>query len=369
MQRLSRRQTLALAFVGMLSPLLRLIPRRVADFAGSAAWVSPVFAFFILLALGAVLVRVLSAVPDHGLAQAGLRLLGPGAGKCFLMVWVLWFCFHAGFLLRSGADRFISTVFPDSGPWIFVVSMALLILIAGLGTVKTLARASELFRPVLLVVLLAVILLALAQVRPEFLLPVTTADLLPSIEGGVVVSNVGCFLLIIMAFLREDEESQTPLLRSYSRFLLVMCVTAAAVCLTTMGIFGKTLTIRLSHPFFVMVRDLTLFSVAQRFDALVIGLWVLPDFVLVTLEILLASDLLMLIFGGEKVPQRVLYWKDGNKFVWLCVVSAVIVAMVIAPDVESLMNWADFIVPAINLTLCFATPVLLFLVGKARKKI
>lgn len=118
-----------------------------------------------------------------------------------------------------------------------------------------------------------------------------------------------------------------------------------------------------------MVRDLTLFSVAQRFEALVVGLWVLPDFVLVTLEILLASDFLMIIFGGEKIPHRILYWKDGNKFVWLSVVAAVVVSMVIAPDIESLMNWADFIIPSINLTLCFATPVLLFLVGKARKKI
>lgn len=369
MQRLSRRQTLALAFVGTLSPLLRLIPRRVVDFAGSAAWVSPAFAFFFLLALGAVLVRVLSAAPHRGLAQAALQLLGPAAGKGFLMVWVLWFCFHAGFLLRSGADRFISTIFPDSGSWIFVASMALLVLIAGLGTVKTLSRASELFRPVLLVVLLVVIFLAFAQVHPEFLLPVTTADLLPSIEGGIVVSNVGCFFLIIMAFLQEDEESQTPLLRSFFRFFLEMCLTAAAVCMTTIGIFGENLTVRLSHPFFVMVRDLTLFSVAQRFEALVVGLWVLPDFVLVTLEILLASDLLMLIFGGEKQPNRLLYWKDGNKFVWLCVAAAVAVAMTIAPDVESLLHWADIVVPGINLTLCFATPLLLFLVGKVRKQI
>ena len=45
MKALSRRQMLALMFVAMLSPFLRLIPRQVALFAGRAAWTAPFLAF------------------------------------------------------------------------------------------------------------------------------------------------------------------------------------------------------------------------------------------------------------------------------------------------------------------------------------
>ena len=49
MKALSRRQMLALMFVAMLSPFLRLIPRQVALFAGRAAWTAPFLAFVPLL--------------------------------------------------------------------------------------------------------------------------------------------------------------------------------------------------------------------------------------------------------------------------------------------------------------------------------
>ena len=120
MQTISRRQMLALIFVAMLSPFLRLIPKQVTAFAGHAAWLSPLLAFPVLVLLAAVLSRLLKAAPGQGLQQVSVKILGKTAGNAGLLVWSVWLWFHAGFLLRSGADRFIGTIFPDSDPWIFV---------------------------------------------------------------------------------------------------------------------------------------------------------------------------------------------------------------------------------------------------------
>lgn len=369
MQSLSRRQTLTLAFLAMLSPFLRLVPRRVAIFAGSASWLAPLFTIPTFLALAAILSRLLKAVPGQGLAQISCKLLGSLPGKFFVLLWSVWLCLHGGFLLRSGADRFIVTIFRDSDPWIFVAVMAVLVLIAGMGTVKTLARSAEIFRPLLIVVLVAVTLLALPDIHPEYILPVTGQDLLPCLTGSVMVTDAVCIVLLTAAFLAGYEESQTPFFRSFGRFILPVCLLAAAICAAVVGVFGSALTSRLTYPFFVMVRDLTVFDTIQRFEALVVGLWVLPDFILVTMEVLIASDNLMLIFNEEKIPHRVFYWRSGNKFVWLCVLGVVLSAVFIARDARQLTLWADVLIPSMNLALCFLFPLLLFVVGKLRKQL
>lgn len=367
MQTISRRQMLALIFVAMMSPFLRLVPRQVTVFAGRAAWLSPVLAFPALVLLAAALALLLKAAPGQGLQQVSLKILGKPVGNACLLVWSVWLWFHAGFLLRSGADRFIGTIFPDSDPWIFVGVMAVLVLMAGLGSVKTLARTAELFRPLLAAVLAGVLLLALPDMHPEFVLPVLPADAWPCTKGSVMVVDTVCVVLLAAGFLAGYERSDTPFLRSMVKFLAVACLLAAAMCAVVMGVCGKTLTARLSYPFFSVVRDLTVFHTVQRFEAMVVGLWVLPDFVLVTMELLIAADNLMVVFGGEK-PHN-MAWRDGNRFIWLGAAAAVATAVFIARTAGELAVWAFTLIPIINLSMCYLYPAVLLAVGKVRKLI
>ena len=60
----------------------------------------------------------------------------------------------------------------------------------------------------------------------------------------------------------------------------------------TIGNLGAGLTAQLNHPFFTLLRNISLFHAVERFGALVIGLWVLPDFVLVAMLLTLAVNCL-----------------------------------------------------------------------------
>lgn len=366
MKSISRRQMLALIFVAMLSPFLRLVPREVAAQAGRGAWMSSLVAAVPLALLAAVLARVLKAAPGQGLARAGLRILGPGAGKALLVLWSVWPCFYAGFLLRSGADRFIGTIFPDSTPWMLIAVTAVLVCVAGLGSLKTLARSAEIFRPLLVAVLAVVLLLAAQTARPEFIFPLGREDLLPTAKGSVMVVDTVCIVLVAFAFLAGYEESDTPVLKDHMRFLAGVCVLGSVMCGVVMAVCGPALTAKLSYPFFSMVRDLTVFHTVQRFEAVAVGLWLLPDFVLVTMELFIAADNLTAVFGTAARPED-MSWRDGNRLILLGTAAAVVTAVFIARTEEELALWAFTLIPAINLTLCFGFPLLLFAVGKARK--
>ena len=129
-----------------------------------------------------------------------------------------------------------------------------------------------------------------------------------------------------------------------------------------MGSLGKTYVSALAYPFFILARDLSVLSGVERIESLVVGLWLIPDFVLITVEWMIASDLLLQIAGKnhtEKLPV---------KLIILCASFAVFVAFRIAPDSSQLVRWSEKIVPAIHLGWAYIViPILLF-VSALRKK-
>ena len=72
------------------------------------------------------------------------------------------------------------------------------------------------------------------------------------------------------------------------RWCVRTCVLVTLLSAFTIDILGAELTAKLNHPFFTMLRNVSLFHAVERFGALVIGLWVLPDFVLVAMLLTLA---------------------------------------------------------------------------------
>ena len=110
-----RRALLSLGTVTILAPMLRLFPIASVEAAGRAAWLSALAA----LPLTAAYIFFLSALMDkreegENLQELSLRLLGKAGGRVFLILTAAWLLLYAGFELRSGSDRLIVTVYPNS---------------------------------------------------------------------------------------------------------------------------------------------------------------------------------------------------------------------------------------------------------------
>ena len=139
----TRKQFAAAIFTGLLSPLMRVLPRSSVLLAGKAAWLSVAPAFLALLALMALMNALRRALlPGEGMANLLLRVLGPWFGRLALLLYAAWFLFYAGFLLRSGAERLTATVYQQSAVTPFIVVMLALCLLAALGTLRATVRTA-----------------------------------------------------------------------------------------------------------------------------------------------------------------------------------------------------------------------------------
>ena len=173
---LTRRQYYALCTMVLLSPLLHLVPRKTTAEAGCGGWLCALAALVPLLLFAWMLEGILHrGRPGEGIGEITLRALGPVAGRVLLGVYALWFLLYSAFALRIGAERFIETVFPLSRPWPFVVTILAMAVCGALGRTKALFRASEIFLPLLMLVLVLVLVFSLffriIQVDGESMVP------------------------------------------------------------------------------------------------------------------------------------------------------------------------------------------------------
>ena len=133
MKRLNANQWTAISSLILLGPALRLLPQLTAAAAGRAAWLSVLPALPLLLFYAGLFSRWLEKRQARtGLPELLLQALGEKPGKALLLLLSLWLCFYGGFLLRSGADRLVVTVYPHSGPTVFALSMGLACALAAL---------------------------------------------------------------------------------------------------------------------------------------------------------------------------------------------------------------------------------------------
>ena len=367
---ISPRQVVALAFVSVLSPLIRRFPRVLAATAGRTAWLAPLLAAAPLaawLALGFLLFRRRSAPTGYG--EILEDTLGKIPGRAVMLLYAIWLLFYAGFLLRSGAWRFISTVYPGAEPWIFIAVSALVCGIAALGSLRAVARAAMIFRPLLIAVFAAVLLLTVKDIDFTELLPVTAADLLPN--GYAALETVNMISVAAYPVFLGNRVTGRLRGRDLAPWGAALLILIGAMTVGSIGMFGPELTAKLSYPFFMLARDVTVLGSLERVEPVVIALWVFSDFILVSLLLQIAGNNLRACFGYpvSKVNGKPTDFSAGRWLLPVCVALAAAAGLAVAPDVESFALFSETVVPLLNALFVFALPIPVLIIGLIRGRI
>lgn len=369
---ITRRQLLAVSFAALLSPMARLVPSVSVYLGGSSAWLGSLLAFFPLLLLLAVSIALQkSLAPGQGMGNVFINVLGKPFGRVCLGIYSVWLTFYAGFILRSGAERFVITVYPDSRPWFFVAAMLILSLVAAFGTFRSLARAAELIRPLLIAALVTVFFFAFPDINKNNLPRPIPADA-PSIAASAlpVMQIVG-----ITAYFGFLEGFVTPGSLSAKKVLpwtALMLFLGAALCVYSVGIFGAELTTSMLYPFFYIAREASIGDTIERIEAIIIASWVFADFALLTALFHIIFINLRLTFGMDASPAAVESASglgSGRWLILLCALGALLAAIFISPTNLGLEKWSRVIVPAVNLAMTYGVFLLLFVIGKLRRRI
>lgn len=368
----NRRQLMPLATVFFLSPALRLVPSGTAELSGRAAWISVPAALPMLLLYMLFLSRFLARRQEgESLAELSLRALGPGLGRVVLFALALWFLVYGGFMLRSGAVRIITTIYPNSSTEIFIISMGLLGLYAALGAERTLVRSAKIINPAVIAVLLLVLSFSLVSVQRENLLPLTVFDAAGTFKGSLASLGVACVSMYMCFFLGGLDCESKGFFKDLALWSLGTLGLLFWLNTAIIGSFGAELTTRLSQPFFALIRNLVFFRSLERVEALVVSLWIFSDFILISLCLQSAQRALRrtLGFDADYAGQRLTDLGSGRFLIWLCGISAIVFGCLIAREPESLEFWSRQLIPGVNLSVALLVLPGIYIIGRVKKRI
>ena len=365
------RQLLSLGAVIALTPALRLFPAQAASLAGRAGWLTPLAALPLALAWARAMALGLEAMePGEQLPDLLLRLGGKHLGKPALALFTAWCVVYAAFVLRSGADRLVGTVYPGASPALFSQLMGLAALAAALSTPRALARMGRMLLPLLFGVLGLLLFFALLSADFDNLFPLSPSDLWPVVKTVPVpldiVAGSGTALCFLAGGLKERGPG-FPALAKWSTFL---CMGLTLLSAAVIGAFGAPLTARLSRPFFVLVRTLVFFRTVERVEALVVMLWIFPDFLMAALFLWAGQYGLRLLCGFHPDTKQYarLDFTEGRVLIWVFGAAAIMLSLFLAPTPRQLERWSTVYIPASNFTFVFVYLPLLYILGKKTQK-
>lgn len=363
------RQLIALASVIFLAPALRIYPSLSTAAAGTAAWLSA-FAALIPAAGYAFFISRFIDRRREGESMAALigRSLGPRTSRAALAVTVLWFLLYAGFILRSGAERLVTTVYLSSSPAGFQIVMGIAAMLAALVNIRALVRTARMTAPLLFGVFALILVFALGNIRSENLLPLTRRDAVPILTGALPALDVIICVLYLVCFLEGDAPIKPERSRRFIGWTALMCLLLSVLSADIVGSFGAQLVARLSHPFFSLVRNLVFFRTLERIEALIVSLWVFPDFLMASALFYAAWLCIAQLFGfqgGGPVTDM----KNGRFAVLLCAACSISVSLLLWHSSESLTLWSENVIPALNFFIALILLPLIYIIGRKTHRI
>lgn len=355
--KISFSQLMSMAFLSALGPVIRLLPWAFARFGGGASFLALLPAAGILYTfiygISRLLRRGQPGVSLWGLLRASG---GPVIGTAVCLLLGLWLLAYTAFTLRSGVERLISCVYTEGKPWLLSTVMAALAAAAASGRLKSLAGAGRVLALLLGAVMVLVCALALPGVRVRNLLPDARLDwsgLLWSALAAVNVLSVGVYFLVFLG----DTEPRTLRPGPARLAALAGLLVCLAVTVVTVGTLSAPVTEKLQFPFFVLIRNIRELKIAERFEALVIAVWVGADFML------LASLLFMLRRLAETVTGR-----GCRPVPALAAAAANAAGMLVSDDAFTVHRLSKYAIPLINIVVVFGVIPIMLRVGKKAKK-
>ncbi len=347
---LQRSQLNTLLSLALLSPIIRQIPGTMVRTAGSGAWLSALLSLPVLLVMGAVYCKLLDG---QDLASALERGFGRRAGRALTGLMTLWLLFYLGFVLRSGADRFVAALYPKHSIWVFVGVLSAMVLLAQTGSLRQMGRLGQAVEPFLLLFFLLLPLLVLPQVEASLL----------TLQGGSpggwlrgifpVADTLG--VAVYGGFLEQDTEGK-PRLGSLLLPMISLTALITLLCVSTVGVLGQELTGELYYPFFVLLRTVKLPRFLDRTEAALVAQWLSADFIL--------SALLLRICEGNLA--RLGLWREKPRLRWgLCMGAAVLGAVFCAGNSYELLRLTENFVPKVNAVMVFGIVPLCRILNKA----
>ncbi|MDD2627428.1 MAG: GerAB/ArcD/ProY family transporter [Clostridia bacterium] len=356
--KISIRQLYIVWIVGICSELIKIVPKYSSMFARQATWVSSIISIIPISLMIFIFYKIMRKGKDDSLAESFERILGSVFGKALTFIYLLVTILSLSIRLRYLAEKCSAALYIGAEIEFFLISTIFVAYIIARGKLQYFGRFTEIIWIPLIIFVIGILVTSMNNIDIKNLYPVTVYEAKDVFMGVLPILSVILYFPLAL-FLGNRVTEKKEMLKVGLKKSIMIIIFSVAIVLTTIGAFGYGLTQNLSMPYFTAIKNIDLFSIVERMEAIGITFWIVTDFVLIILLTFVAITLIQGLFKLNS--QRVM--------VTPVLFVSYIMSLIIANSIFELEIYSKGIGSLLDLAFGIVIPIMIFSIGKIRRKI
>ncbi|QTL99239.1 endospore germination permease [Iocasia frigidifontis] len=285
------------------------------------------------------------------------KIFGKWIGSIVAAAYVF-LCLTISYHLPWYIGNFISLeAMPETPVYIINSLFVIVMVIAVLYGIETIARASELFIYLASFLYIIAMIFVLPNARIENLQPVLEKGMIPILKSSVFLSSFIIFPLIILMMiypinLSNASKAKKSIFKGYLWASFIIFIVIFVTILVLGGI-----TAGLQFPTYLLAKEINVGIIFTRFEFIIAISWLITEFIVG----------LIFFYTGVIGLSELLGLKDHKRIVMPLGLIILIMSGVVFPDVIYQMNWVNLVWPPFIMTYGLILPVLLLFVFLIKK--
>jgi len=195
-------------------------------------------------------------------------------------VGVIFFCFLVTGHVINDIGKFIAIeAMPETPEYVIDAVFMIVIVIAVLYGIETIARSSELFLYFVAILFLAAMILVLPNIRIENLQPVLENGIIPVFKGSLVLANISLFpmFLVLMIYPSVFPDIAKARVTLFKGFLFAALLATIAVIVPVLVLGGK-MTASFQFPSFYLAKEINVGVIFTRLEFIIALTWIVTQY-------------------------------------------------------------------------------------------
>lgn len=357
-KKISLREAVTLYLLIAISPTIMVTTNYAARSANQAAWVTPIIAILPGLVLVWVIHKLFQTYPSSSFDEMLYEICGVAVGKVLLALYGIWFLLLSAVYLRYYAERIQSSLLTETSIDFLLIMMFLLVWFALRKGIKTVGGFADLTLPVILFLLGILVVFAFPKIRVEHIFPVTYLDTLPVLRGSLAPLSVTGYLVCLL-FLGNKIKNKSQMKKQGVIGVCLLAAIAVLIIAISLGTCGVSVCKRSPIPFFLAVKQIQILGILERFEPILIGVWVISDFLIIYL----------FIYCFLQTTQSVCNLQNNHILLLPLFLLLLALTKMIASSRYELEIFAQYIMGIAGLVFKYGIPIGIIIIGKVRKKL
>ena len=268
-------------FPTVLATAILSMPAINHTYAGRDMWISPILGSSIGFITVWVLWRLHKQYPGETIFEYSRHIIGKTAGTCLSGLYVLFFLYLSGFIIREYADHIIISILPETPRIIIMSSFVLVAAFAINGGLATIGRAAAVFIPIFILPLPTLLLLLAKDFNPHELLPILENGMLPPIIGASLPQAWFSEVFIITMLLPHLRDRGKAMKWNIIILILIL-ISMVLADIVALLLFGE-LTGNYTFPILKAGRYVSLMNFFEHMEALSLSIWITGAFIKISI--------------------------------------------------------------------------------------